>query len=154
MFTGILSFLGGSVFRMLWGEIAAYWNKRLDHEREVELLKLQNAEAAAQHGRNLESLRLQADLQVKVINVQAEAHVSEIEATAWEKAVEATSKLVGIAWIDGWNAIIRPGTATWSIFMMTAAEFKFIILSEFAASVCSAALGMYLADRNLAKRGK
>jgi hypothetical protein len=38
--------------------------------------------------------------------------------------------------------------------MITASEFKWIVLSEFAASVASAALGIYLADRNLMKRGK
>jgi hypothetical protein len=32
--TTILSFLGGSVFRMLWGEISSWMNKQQDHAHE------------------------------------------------------------------------------------------------------------------------
>ena len=77
-----------------------------------------------------------------------------LKAQGWLEAVKGTTVKIGIAWVDAWNATIRPGTATWAIAMMTASEFKLIALSKFAASVCSAALGIYLADRNLSKRGK
>lgn len=152
--TALFSFLGGSVFRMLWGEIASWFTKRQEHAQEMERMRLQAEFDAAQHARNLEAIRVQADLGVKTIQVQAEAAINEIEAQGWLEAVKATGRSVGIDWVDAWNATIRPGAATWAILMMTFAEFGVIVMSENAVAVCSAALGIYLAERNLIKRGK
>ncbi|CAB4124798.1 hypothetical protein UFOVP61_37 [uncultured Caudovirales phage] len=154
MITALISFFGGSVFRMLWGEISHWLTAQQDHTFELERMRLQAELEAAQHARNMESIRVQADLQVKVIGVQSEAAIGQIEAQGWLEAVKATAVQTGIAFVDAWNATIRPAVATWAVAMVTLAEFKVITLSEFAASVCSAALGIYLADRNLSKRGK
>lgn len=154
MISALISFLGGSVFRMIWGEASAYFNKKQDHEHEMERMKLQADLDAAQHARNLEAIKLQADMGIKVIQAQAEAAVDQIEAEGWLEAVKGTTKVIGIKFIDAWNAVIRPATATWSVVMITLAEFTVITLSENAVSVCSAALGIYLADRTLMKRGK
>jgi hypothetical protein len=154
MLTGLISFLGGSVFRMLWGEISHWFTERQNHQMEMERMRLQGELDTAQHSRNMESIRLQTELQVKTIQVQGEADVSRIEAEGWLETVKSTGRAIGVAWVDAWNAAIRPGTATWAIAMISCSEFKIIVLSEFAASVCSAALGIYLADRNLSKRGK
>ena len=35
MFEALISFLGGSVFRMVWGEIASWYSKKMDHEHEM-----------------------------------------------------------------------------------------------------------------------
>lgn len=154
MFSALLSFLGGSVFRMIWGELSAWMNKKLEHQQEIERMRLQGELDAAQHARNLESIRLQADMGIKVVQAQAEAHISQVEADGWLEAVKATGKAIGIAWIDGWNACIRPGVATWAVVMMTLSEIQLFTLSENAVAVCSAALGIYLAERSLLKRGK
>lgn len=154
MISALLSFLGGSVFRMLWGEIASWINKRQDHAHEIERMKLQAGFEAAQHARNLEAIRVQAELGVKVIEAQSHAAVDALEAEGWLEAVKATGRKVGIAWVDAWNAVIRPGVATWSIFMLTCNEFGIFIISEETGAVCFAALGIYLADRTLGKRGK
>lgn len=154
MLEALLSFLGGSVFRMIWGEVSHWVTKNQDHAHELERMRLQGDLDAAQHSRNLEAIKLQADMGVQVIRAQAEAAIGEVEANGWLEAVKATATKVGIAWVDAWNAVIRPGVATWAIAMITCSEFKLITLSEFAAAVCSAALGIFLADRNLAKRGK
>jgi len=154
MFTALFSFLGGSVFRMIWGEISHWLTAKQEHSQEIERMRLQGELDAAQHARNLEAITVQAGLGVKTIQVQAEAAIGQIEAQGWLEAVKSTAVQTGIRWVDAWNATIRPGVATWAVVMMTASEFKLITLSEFAASVASAALGIYLADRNLAKRGK
>lgn len=154
MISALLSFLGGSVFRMLWGEIAAWINKKQDHAHEIERMKLQGELEAAQHARNLEAIKIQAELGVKVIEAQAQSAVDQLEAEGWLEAVKATGRKVGIAWVDAWNAVIRPGVATWAIFMLTCNEFGVFIITDETASVCFAALGIYLADRTLGKRGK
>ena len=150
----LFSFLGGTTFRMLWGEISAWWNKKQDHEFEIERIKIQEGIDAKQHERNLEAIRVQADLGIKTVTVQADNHIREIEAAAWATVSESTTKQTGIRWVDAWNATIRPGVATWAVVMMTLSEFTVIILSESSWSVASAALGLYLADRTLLKRGK
>lgn len=152
--SALLSFLGGSVFRMLWGEVAAYLTKRQDHKHELELLELQARLQAATHAQNLEGIRVQAEMGVKTIVAQAEADIGKIEADGWLSAVQATGRVIGIAWIDGWNAVIRPGVATWAVVMLTCGELSGVALSDAVLSVCSAALGIYLAERNLMKRGK
>lgn len=154
MFSALISFLGGSAFRMIWGELSSAWTKRQDHKHEVERMRVQAELDAAQHARNLEAIKIQADLGVKVIHVQAEADVSRIEAEGWLEAVRATGRQIGIAWVDAWNAVIRPGVATWAVAMLTFNEFGVFMISENTASVCFAALGIYLADRTLAKRAK
>lgn len=154
MFTALLSFLGGNVFRLLFGEVVSYLNKRQDHSFEVERLRLQGDLDAAQHARNMESIQRQAELGVKVIQAQAEAAVGQLEAEGWLEAVKATGRAIGVAWVDAWNACIRPGVATWAVAMLSLDAFKLVVLSEFTISVCSAALGIYLADRSLFKRGK
>jgi hypothetical protein len=146
--------LGGNVFRLLFGEVVSYLNKRQDHSFEVERLKLQGDLDAAQHVRNLEAIKQQAELGVKVIEAQAVAAVGQIEAEGWLEAVKATGRAIGVAWVDAWNACIRPGVATWAVLMLTVDAFKLVTLTEFTTSVCSAALGIYLADRSLFKRGK
>lgn len=154
MISALISFLGGSVFRMLWGEISHWLTEQQTHAHEMDRMRLQGELDAAQHARNLDAIKVQADLGVKTIEVQAQAAVGEIEAQGWLEAVKATAVKVGIAWVDAWNAVIRPGVATWAVVMITCSEMQLIALSEFAAAVCSAALGIYLADRNLSKRGK
>lgn len=155
MITALLSFLGGNVFRMIFGEIINYLNKEQDHAQEVERMELQAKLEAAQHDRHLAGLKVQADLGVKTIQVQSEAAIGEIEAGGWLEAVKATAVKTGIAWVDAWNAVIRPGVATWSVIMLTLAEIGVIAqLSENVTAIAGCALGIYLADRSLAKRGK
>jgi len=154
MITALFSFLGGNVFRMIFGEIISYLNRRIDHQQEIERMRLQAELDAAQHQRQQAAIELQAELGVKTIQVQAEAALGQIEAEGWLAAVKATALQTGIAWVDAWNATIRPGVATWSVIMLTLGEFGLIVLSENTIALAGCALGIYLADRSLMKRGK
>lgn len=154
MINSVMSFLGGSFFRMLWGEISSWLTKQQDHAHEIERMRLQAELDAAQHARNLEAQRVQAELGVKTIAVQAEAAVGQIEAEGWLEAVRATGKAVGVAWVDAWNAAIRPGGATWAIAMLTLDAFTVAKVGENTAQVCFAFLGLFVADRTLGKKGK
>jgi len=99
MITALFSFLGGNVFRMIFGEIISFLNKKQDHAQEIERMQLQAQLDAAQHQRNQEAIKVQADLGVKTIQVQAEAAVGQIEADGWLEAVKATAIKTGIAWV-------------------------------------------------------
>jgi hypothetical protein len=154
MLSALFSFLGGSVFRMIWGEVSAYLTARQSHRQELDRMRLQGDLDAAQHERNMASIKLQADMGVKVIEAQAEGEVDKIAAEGWLEAVKATGRSIGVAWVDAWNAVIRPGTATWALAMLTLGEFAVIKISDNVVQIAGAALGIYLADRALLKRNK
>jgi hypothetical protein len=155
MFAALLSFLGGSVFRMLFGEISSWMNKKQDHLHEMDRMRLQGELDNSQFLRNQDALRLQAELGVKLVQVQAEAVVDQIEANGWLAAVKGTTQTIGIWFIDAWNGVIRPFVATWAVIMVTLhfAQTGWV-LDDNGWSICGAALGIYLADRSLFKRGK
>lgn len=155
MLTALFSFFGGNVFRMIWGEISAFVTAKQQHSFEIERLKLQADVDAAQFDRNQIAVKNQHDMGVDLIHVQAEATIGQIEADGWLEAVKATALVTGVKWVDAWNAMIRPSAATWALVMITLNEFKVIAsMSDYASAVAGAALGIYLADRSLAKRGK
>lgn len=155
MISAILSFLGGSAFRLLWGEISAFLTARQEHRHELERLRLQGELDAAQHARNLEAIRVQADLGVKTIEVQAQAALGQVEADAWARAVSDVGKQSGIRFVDVWNGVIRPLLATLAIAVVVAEIIRNgFVLTEWDRDLVGAILGIYVADRTLAKRGK
>jgi hypothetical protein len=153
--SALLSFLGGSVFRMIWGEFSAWLTARQSHRFELERMKAQNEIDAAQHTRNQEAIRTQAELGIKEIEVQRDADLSRTEADAWRLAVQAVGVATGIKWVDAWNATIRPLLATCALFVLA----QEIIANSGTPTphvllICDAILGIYVADRSLSKRGK
>lgn len=156
MLSAILSFLGGSAFRMIWGELSAWFTAKQDHEQEMQRMRFQAELDAAQHIRNMEAQKLQAELGIKIVEAQAVAAVDEIEANAWLSTVQATGKRIGVAWVDAWNAIIRPAGATWAILILTANEMHWLAqpMTEGTQAVAFAFLGLFVADRALGKKGK
>lgn len=160
IFTGpVASFFGGGALRMIFGELSAWWTKKQDHAQEIERMELQGRLDAAQHARNLDAIRLQADLGVKVIEAQAQSAIGQTEATGWLEAIKATTLKVGVAWIDGWNSLMRPAIATWGIAMLTVQEVVRLgggqfVLSDITVNVSCGAIGIFIASRDLAKRGK
>lgn len=157
MIEALLSFLGGSTLRMIWGEVSAFITKKQDHRHEVERMRLQAELDAANHARTLQSLKLQGELGIKTIEVQSAGAVDQLEAEGWLEAVKATGRSTGIRWVDAWNSSIRPGVATWGIVVMTlevARHYTNVEVDEGTRSVIYGFLGLFAADRSLGKRGK
>ena len=152
--SAILSFLGGSVFRMMWGEVSAYVTKNQDHKYEKEMLVLQQEAEVNLHARNLENLKVQSDLGIKKVYTEHQAVIEEGELDAWIEASKATGSRTGVTWIDGWNQSIRPGVATIAVVAMLIEIVLLGHLTDWHREVFSAALGLFLADRSLTKRGK
>ncbi len=155
MFSTLISFLGGSVFRMIWGEVSSWWTARQDHKHEIERMRLQGELDAAQHGRNLEAIKVQAELGVKTIQVQAEADIGRIDADMFSRAVESTGRGTGITWVDAWNGVIRPLLATECMVLVSLHFYsKGWVLDDRGWELAGAALGIFVADRVLFRRGK
>jgi hypothetical protein len=152
--SALVSFLGGSAFRMVWGEVSHFLTARQEHKHELERNDQQARLDSAAHARNLEAMRVQSDLGIKSIEAASFAHSSAADDDAFLAAVRATATPSGIRWVDAWNQSIRPGVATVAVAAMLVEIALVGALTDWHREVFSAALGLYLADRALAKRGK
>uniref|UniRef100_A0A6M3KG79 Holin n=1 Tax=viral metagenome TaxID=1070528 RepID=A0A6M3KG79_9ZZZZ len=155
----LISFLGGSAFRLIFGGVMDWMNKRQDHEQEMELQRLQSDLEERRHTRNLESIRLQAELKVTEVKVMGDIAEQKAAADAFVEAVKATNAKTGVRWVDAWNGIIRPAGATvslaiWMISMLAAfvaagltLDAIHSALTEFDKTLISAFLGVFVGDR-------
>lgn len=155
MFSALFSFLGGSVFRMIWGELSSFIEKKQEHNQQIEMMRLQGDLDDKEHVRNMEALRVQADLQIKEIQVKSVADLANIDAQGFYDAVKAAEQPSGIAWVDAWNKLIRPLTATLCLAMLGLAFYQGgFVVTSFFMDLISSVLGFFFADRTLGKRGK
>uniref|UniRef100_UPI001F0C6406 hypothetical protein n=1 Tax=Caldimonas tepidiphila TaxID=2315841 RepID=UPI001F0C6406 len=77
------------------------------------------------------------------------------EADAWATVSRATAARTGLRLVDGWNGIIRPLVATVCLALWVLhVSRQGWVLDENGWQLLGAALGIYLADRALFKRGK
>ena len=151
----ILSFLGGNAFRLIFGEIIAFMQRKQEHQMELARLKFQADEAAVEHARQMESIKLQSELGVKVIEAQRDADLDRTDASAFASAVADVGQQTGIRFLDIWNGSIRPLLATVALAVVL---FEVIqngfVLNDWDRELVGAILGIYVADRALARRGK
>lgn len=153
--SALLSFLGGSAFRMIWGEVSAFITAKQSHRQELERLSLQDRIDTAAHARNIESLKIQSELGIKTIEAQRDSIISQSEVDAWAESVKSVGRKTGNKWVDIANGFVRPILAYLSIIMVVASVIaNGWILTALAADVVCAILGIYVADRSLQKRGK
>lgn len=153
--SALFTFLGGSVFRMLWGEISSFINKRQDNAHELAMMRLQSDLDEAAHKRTLEQLSLQASLGVRTIEVQKDADVAKAEAEAFSSAMSNAFKPTGFALVDVWNGIIRPSAAT-IVLILWAAKLagQGFVMDGWDKEISGVVLGFFFADRTLGKRWK
>lgn len=144
----MFEFLAGAVGRLLLGKVLDFVAKWQDNRNELARLRLQGELDEAQHKRQQDAIRLQNELQIKVIEVQAEAHVTAAEADAFLEAVKSTRVQTGIKIIDAWNGAIRPLLATVCIalWIQSLWERRFV-LTDWDRSLMSLALGIFIGGR-------
>lgn len=155
MFSALFSFLGGSVFRMVWGEVSSFINKKQDHSYELEFLKLQGNLDGAKHDRDIAMMKMQSDLGIKTIEMQSAADSAKASADAFTEAMRSAWKPTGVAFVDAWNGAIRPAAATvvlilWSAKLMA----QGFTMDAYDLDISGVVLGFFFADRGLSKRGK
>ena len=112
MFSALFSFLGGSVFRMIWGEVATWLQKKQEHAQEVERIQIEAGLEASRHERDMARIKMQADLNVREVTVAGEVAINKLEAGAFATAMKEANKPTGVAWVDAWNGSIRPAAAS------------------------------------------
>lgn len=155
MVEALFSFLGGSAFRMIWGEVVAWKNKKLDHDQELERMRLQSDLDDKAHQRTQEALRLQAQLGIQTIEAKAEADVSELEAAAFTAAMGEAFKPSGVKIVDVWNGVIRPFAASLALYLwFRKLDGQNFTMTDWDYTLVGTILGFFFASRELAKRGK
>lgn len=155
IFGALFTFLGGSAFRLIWGEISSWIDKKLEHKQEMERMAAQEGFDQSKHSREMERLRLQTELNVKEIQVAGDMALQKTEADAFVAAMKDAMKPTGIVWVDAWNGIIRPAAASIALLLWCFALWKAGFLTgDWDKELMGAILGFYFADRSLAKRGK
>lgn len=157
--SAILSFLGGSAFRAIWGEVSHWFTARQELKAEVTRMKLQGELEAAQHLRQLESIKLQHSMGVETIRVQSDATLAEVDAQTFRAAMVAAQTPTGIHWVDAWNGCIRPAFGTLAlgfvVFLCWQAGPDVAKLEALGvAEVMFSVIGFFFADRTLKKAGK
>ena len=151
----LFSFLGGSAFRMVWGEVSAYFTKRQEHQQQVELMRMQAEMDDKRHSRDQERIRLQAELKVQEVQVVGDLAIQKTEADAFVEAIRAAAKPIGIWWVDAWNGSIRPAMATVALSMWVLALYRAnFVPTDWDLELIGGIMGFYIADRTLGKRGK
>lgn len=154
MWATLITFLGGATARLALGNLFDFVTKWQDAKNELSRLRLMGELDAAQHERNLAAYRLQAELGIKVIEAQTEAHVSEREADAFLEAVKATGQRTGIYFIDLWNGCIRPALATLAMVLWMAKLVSgHFTLDEWDRNLIGLALGVFVGGRIHQKGG-
>jgi len=155
MLEALFSFLGGSVFRMVWGEVSAWVNKKQDHVHELERLRLQTEIDDRAHQRMQAQLTLQHELGLQMVAAKAEADVATAEASAFAKVMESAFKPTGYAFVDVWNGIIRPSAATIALALwVLKLNHQGWKMDEWDVTLAGTVLGFFFADRSLGKRNK
>lgn len=151
----ILSLVGGSGVRMLWGEVSDYFKKKQDHAQELERMRLQSELDDKAHARQIETIKLEADKGLKVVQAKALADYGNLELDIWGKGVLEGGKATGIKLVDAWNASIRPAAASLSLFLWGHSVYvaSWIMTEQDWQLVCGI-IGYFFADRSMAKRGK
>ncbi|HEY8606639.1 MAG TPA: hypothetical protein VIM12_05935 [Noviherbaspirillum sp.] len=153
--SALISFLSGSVFRMIWGELSSAWTAYQDHKHEMERMRFQAEQDDKQHARNLEAIQVQHQLGVETIRVQGEVDLTKIDAEIFGTGVELTGKTTGFKWVDAWNSAVRAALATECMVLISLHYYrKEWVLDAAGWELAGAALGIFVADRTLFRRGK
>jgi hypothetical protein len=155
----LLNFLGGAAFRAVWSGVSNYFDKRQEHKHEIQRTVLQGRLAAEEHARNLQGIKLQAELGIKTVQVQAEAAIGEIEADAWRQAVSKATQTTGIKFIDIVNGLVRPSFAIVALALWCTYEFRHMalnawVISAWSLDIIASIIGFWYADRSIRNRTK
>ena len=147
--SALISFLGGTAFRWLFGELMGFLNKAQDHKHEQDMIRLNLEMDKERSALKRAELQAAADAGIKVVEAQAEAAHTAVMDQAWLSAVQGIDKPSGVAWVDGWNKAIRPALATASILLIigNAVAPAHVVLTGVVLEVVCAVLGLFCGGR-------
>jgi hypothetical protein len=149
MIGAIFTFFGGTAFRWLFGEVLGFLKAKQDHEQEIAMLRLNMDLERERAALRKAEIQAAADAGVKIVEAQAEATHRAVLDQGWLSAVEGIDKPSGVAWIDGFNKLIRPELAQVSILLIVGNALwpEHVVLQGVVLEVVCGALGLFLGGR-------
>lgn len=146
----IISFLGGSAFRAVWGEVSTWLNNKQAHSQEMERMKLQNDLQIAASAQQLAMVQAQSAAGLQTIQAQSAAAMSAADADAFTAGLKAAATPTGVKWVDAWNGTVRPAFATVVLVLW----ISIVVKNDFVATAWDLELmgsiaGFFFADRSL-----
>lgn len=148
--SGIISFIGGTAFRWLFGELLGFLKARDEHRAEVERMKLQHDLDRDKHEWQQQAMAAAAAQGIKVIEAQREAHTAAVADDAFLAAIQGVNAASTRAdWIGAWNACIRPFLATVAILLLVGQALapSVVVLSALVLDLICAVLGVFVGER-------
>lgn len=97
--------------------------------------------ASREHNREVEMLKIQTELQLKIAEKQGETRVAEMDREVDIAAYESQSKIAsaslkgtGVKWVDAWNGALRPFAVTIiiTLFAVMASFYTYAVLTTVA----------------------
>jgi hypothetical protein len=153
--SALLTFLGGSAFRMIWGELSGFLTKRQEFSQEIQMIEAQRQADAEAHTRNMQMMQLQKQLGIEEVRVGGELAMEKVNAEAFVEAQKRAFSKTGIKFVDVWNGIIRPLFASLALMLwVLKVSQQDFVMDEWDRDLAAGVLGFFVADRTLGKRGK
>lgn len=148
--SGIISFIGGTAFRWLLGEVLGFFKARDEHKAEIERMRLQHDLDRDRHEWQQQAIAAAANAGIKVIEAQRDAHSQAVSDDAFLAAVRGVGDASQRAdWIGAWNACIRPFLATVAILLLVGQALAptVVVLSALVLDLICAVLGVFVGER-------
>lgn len=147
---GLISFLGGTAFRWLVGELLGWFKARDERAAELAMLRLQHDLERERHQWQQDAIAAQARAGIQVIEVQSQAARDAAADLAFSQAVAGAAQAQQRAdWIGAWNASIRPALATMAIVLIAAQALapQAVVLTPLVLELICAVLGVFVGER-------
>jgi len=153
--SALLSFLGGSVFRMIWGEVASFITRWQEHHYEIARLELQIKIDDHASDRQAKNLEVQGKLGIQTLVAQHESEMAQADNQTFKEAIVSVFKPIVNPLLDFWNGAIRPLAATIVIVLWCCKLFaQGFIMDDYDRELSGVVLGFFFANRVLGSRGK
>ena len=150
MLSGLISFLGGTAFRWLLGELFGFLKARQEHKTELERLRLEHDQAKDRHAWQQDAIKAAAEAGIKVVEAKAAADSAAAADAAFLAAIGGVNEASRRAdWIGAWNACIRPLLATVAIGLLVgqAVAPATVVLTPLVLDLICAVLGVFVGER-------
>lgn len=150
MVGGLLSFLGGTAFRWVLGELFGFLKARQEHKTELERMRLEHEQARDRQQWQREAIEAAAAAGIKVVEAQSDAARGAAADAALLAAIGGVNEASKRAdWIGAWNACIRPALATVAILLLVGNALwpASVVLSVLVLDLICAVLGVFVGER-------
>lgn len=148
--TGFLSFIGGTAFRWLFGELIGYLKARQETQAELERMRLEHEQAKDRAEWQRQAVAEAAAAGIKLVEAKAEAQSMQAADDAFLSAIGGVNEASKRTdWIGAFNALIRPELAQVSIILLAAHAFwpQHVMITGIVGEVICGALGLFVGER-------